>query len=104
MSPGLEETENTYRVRQENPDKYEKFRVKEISEGIKFVLGKVKDKDKWEVQSIIFDKDKFDKEKVRKWVKEHGYKISSIEKQLEIWAKETEFREKFWHPELFWMR
>jgi hypothetical protein len=106
MCPGLDVTENTIRVRQKDPNQFEKFRVKEIDEGIKLVLGKYKNKDKWDVQSIIFDKDKFDKEKVRKWIKEHGYKISAMARQLEIWAQEMDFREKFWHPEnpFYWMR
>jgi hypothetical protein len=102
--PGIEETENTYRVRQEDPDKYEKFRVKEVADGIKFVFGKLKGKDKWEVQSIIFDKDKFDKEKVKKWIKEHGFKLQAMKEQFDRWCKEEEFREKFWHPELYYRR
>ena len=102
--PGIDVQENVIRVRQEDPDKYEKFRIKEITDGVKLVLGKLKGKDKWEVQSIVFDKDKFDVEKVKKWIKEHGYKIRAMSEQFDIWAKEMEFREKFWHPELYWRR
>jgi hypothetical protein len=101
--PGVDTSPpNTIRVRQEDPDKFEKFRVKEITDGVKLVLGKYKNQDKWDVQSIIFDKDKFDKEKVKSWIKEHGYKISAMKEQFERWAEETELRERFWHPELWW--
>jgi hypothetical protein len=96
MSPALDITENTIRVRQKDPDRYEKFRVKEVADGIKFVFGKVKGKDDWEVQSIIFDKSKFDKEKVKKWIKEHGFKIMSSElvRKMVYEAKRAEEEEK----------
>lgn len=89
----IEETENTFRVRQENPDKYEKFRVKEITEGVKFVFGKVKGKDEWEVQSVIFDKEKFKtKEEVRKWCKEHDLKAK---KEDILYLKQIEDFERY---------
>jgi hypothetical protein len=32
-------TEHFYRFRQENPDKFKRFRIKKIAPGIEFVLG-----------------------------------------------------------------
>jgi hypothetical protein len=92
--PELEETENTWRKRQIDPDKFEKFRVKEITEGIKFVYGKYKGKDEWDVQSIIFDKDKFKtKDEVTKWLKEHNFKASITENDKR-WLSELEEEER----------
>jgi hypothetical protein len=98
--PGIDVQENVIRVRQEDPDKYDKFRVKEVADGVKFVFGRNKKTGEWEVQSILFDKDKFDVEKVKKWIKDHGFKIMAMRKQFDMMCKEEEFRERFWHPEL----
>jgi len=70
--PGLEETENTFRYRVQDPDKFDKFRVKQITEGVKITLGKVKGTDRWEIQNYMFDKQRFKKrEQVRKWLDTH---------------------------------
>jgi hypothetical protein len=70
--PGLDETENTFRYRVQDPEKFDKFRVKPITEGVKITLGRVKGTDRWEVQNYIFDKQRFkDAETVRKWLDQH---------------------------------
>ena len=70
--PGLDETENTFRYRVQDPDKFDMFRVKEITEGVKITLGRVKHTDRWEIQNYIFDKKRFKtKEQVRKWLEKH---------------------------------
>jgi len=70
--PGLDETENTFRYRVQDPEKFDKFRVKPVTEGVKITLGRVKGTDRWEVQNYIFDKQRFkDAETVRKWLDQH---------------------------------
>jgi hypothetical protein len=70
--PGLDETENTFRYRVQDPDKFDKFRVKEITNGVKITLGRVKRTNRWEIQNYIFDKKRFkDKESVRRWLEKH---------------------------------
>lgn len=69
--PGLDETENEFRWRIKSPDLYSQFRRKEIDSGVSIVLGKNKNTGKWETQALRFDKAKFDKEKARKWIKDH---------------------------------
>ena len=46
-------TKNWMRYRQEEPFKFSKFRIKEISKDRKLVIGKLKKTGKWRVQSIM---------------------------------------------------
>jgi hypothetical protein len=71
--PGLEEDKTVWRYRIEDPDKFERFRVKEIgSGGVKITVGKVKGSDRWEVQNYMFDKKRFKtREQVRNWLDKH---------------------------------
>lgn len=69
--PGLDETENEFRWRLNDPGKYDQFRHKEIDTGVSIIYGKLKGQNKWEAQSLRFDKEKFDKEQARKWIKDH---------------------------------
>ncbi|MEM3628310.1 MAG: hypothetical protein QXK98_06320 [Candidatus Bathyarchaeia archaeon] len=70
--PGLDETENTFRYRVQNPDKFDRFRVKEITRGVKITLGRVKGTSRWEIQNYIFDKKLFrTREQVQKWLEKH---------------------------------
>jgi hypothetical protein len=70
--PGLEEGTTVWRYRVAEPDKFEKFRVKEITKGIKITLGKVKGSERWEIQNYMFDKKTFrTREQVRKWLDTH---------------------------------
>jgi len=70
--PGLDETENTFRYRVQNPDKFDRFRVKEITHGVKITLGRVKGTSRWEIQNYLFDKKLFrTREQVQKWLEKH---------------------------------
>jgi hypothetical protein len=70
--PGLEEGETVWRYRVQDPDRFERFRVKEITEGVKITVGKIKNSERWEVQNYMFDKKRFKKrEQVRKWLDTH---------------------------------
>jgi hypothetical protein len=46
-------TKNWLRYRQEDPEKFAEFRIKTISPTRKLVMGRLKRKKKWEVQSIM---------------------------------------------------
>jgi hypothetical protein len=70
--PGLEEGPKVFRYRVADPNRFSKFRVKELGKGVKITLGKVKGSDHWEIQNWMFDKETFKtKEQVRKWLDEH---------------------------------
>jgi hypothetical protein len=70
--PGLEEGPKVFRYRVQDPEKFEKFRVKELGKGVKITLGKVKGSDRWEIQNYMFEKELFkNREQVRKWLDQH---------------------------------
>ncbi len=46
-------TKNWLGYRQEEPSKFSKFRIKKISPLKQLVIGKLKGKNKWKVQSIM---------------------------------------------------
>jgi len=70
--PGIDETTNTFRYRVQDPDKFDKFRVKPITRGVKITLGRVKGTNRWEIQSYIFDKTRFkDSNSVKNWLEKH---------------------------------
>lgn len=92
----IEETENYYRVRQIDPEKFEKDSFRTIwiskSKGIKAIIGRLKGEKITTVQSLLFDKKKWTKEKIKKWIKEHSDKFhayleiaeDNLEENLEI--------------------
>jgi hypothetical protein len=68
----LEEGTTVFRYRVSDPDRFSKFRVKELGKGVKITLGKVKGSDRWEIQNYMFEKGIFKKrEQVRKWLDTH---------------------------------
>jgi hypothetical protein len=70
--PGLEEAKTVWHYRVADPDKFEKFRVKELGKGVKITVGKVKDSDRWEIQNYMFEKEHFKtRDQVRKWLDSH---------------------------------
>ncbi|QGH73003.1 MAG: capsid maturation protease [Siphoviridae sp. ctCJE6] len=79
---GVDEKENTFRVRQSDPGNYNRFITKKITSGVKAVIGFKKGGGS-EVQSYIFEKAKFDEERARKWVKDHGGKITESAKNID---------------------
>lgn len=68
-------TENSIRVRMKNPGSFQEgsFRTIDISkpQGIKAVIGRPKGKDSTEVQTYIFDKDKWTPAEAKKWAEDH---------------------------------
>lgn len=89
--PGLDETENTFRWRLQDPDLFDpdSFRTKNISTGISLVLGKKKGKTTMEAQSLMFDKSKFNKEQARQWIKDHKDKFTEIEEVMKYDLSDT---------------
>jgi len=71
--PGIDEDQNIWRYRVQDPDKFERFRVKDIgSGGVKITVGKVKGSDRWEIQNYMFDKKRFKtRDQVRNWLDKH---------------------------------
>jgi hypothetical protein len=70
--PGLEKGETVWRYRVQDPNKFDKFRVKDITPGVKITLGRVKGSDRWEIQNYMFEKERFKKrEQVQKWLDQH---------------------------------
>jgi len=70
--PGLEEGITVWRMRVADPSRFDKFRVKDITEGVKITLGRVKGSDRWEIQNYMFDKQRFKKrDQVQKWLDTH---------------------------------
>jgi len=68
----LEEGTTVFRYRVSDPDRFSKFRVKELGKGVKITLGKVKGSDRWEIQNYMFEKETFKtREQVRKWLDQH---------------------------------
>jgi len=81
--PGIDETKNTFRVRQLPPALFDPntFYTISISPGVMLVNGKRLDDGKTATQTILFDKLNFpDKKTVTEWIKEHAeYKLNEIE-------------------------
>jgi hypothetical protein len=89
--PGLEETENEFRWRLQEPSlfKPDSFRSKEITAGVSLIMGKKEGSDTMEAQALRFDKSKFNKEEARKWIEEHKGKFSQEEGVLIYELPET---------------
>jgi hypothetical protein len=70
--PGLDEGPTIWRYHVQDPGKFDKLRVKDITQGVKRTLGRVKGSDRWEIQNYMFDKQRFKKrEQVQKWLDQH---------------------------------
>jgi hypothetical protein len=70
--PGIDEGPTVFRYRISDPDKFDKFRVKELGKGVKITLGKIKNSNRWEIQNYMFDKERFKtREQVRSWLDSH---------------------------------
>jgi hypothetical protein len=80
--PGLEEAETVWRYRISAPDKYEKFRVKELGKGVKITLGKVKHSERWEIQNYMLQKTEFPNRESACLTIEHGMNGGSDFSQL----------------------
>lgn len=70
--PGLEEGATVWRYRVQDPDRFDKVRVKELGKGVKITLGRIKGSGRWEIQNYMFEKTAFKtREEVRKWLDSH---------------------------------
>lgn len=89
----VEETEEYIRIRVRNPGDFQPgtFRTVWISkkDGINSVQGRLKGETTMTVQSLLFDKEKWTKERALAWVKEHGYKPKDLFKIETFEASET---------------
>ena len=87
----IDETENFYRVRQIEPEEFDKESFRTIwiskSEGIKAIIGKKKDETTTTIQSILFEKDKWTEDKIRIWIKNHSDRFHAY---LEVINSNTE--------------
>lgn len=83
---GLDEQENTWRYRVQDPAKYDKFRVKQITTGVQITYARVKGSDRWEIQNYIFDKKLFKTpESVRQWLDKHLKSQISLLTDFKAW-------------------
>src|SRR5262245_2350167 len=70
---------STHSARQQDPALFSTCRMKELTSGVAAVVCRRKDNDKWEVQSIRLDADKFSPEEARKWLKDHDFSTTQFE-------------------------
>lgn len=83
----FEQTENEirYRVREPNLFVENSFRSKEIEDGIRLILGKLKaNPESLIIQAIRFSLEKWDMEKAKQWVEDHKDKFEMNEKLKSI--------------------
>jgi len=83
--PGVDVTENYIRIRQKDPGLFEKgsFRTISLKPGVRAVIGKLKGKKSTTIQTLLFDKKKFDVTQARAWVKSNVHKYSE-EKIIQV--------------------
>ena len=76
VSTGIDEKENTYRIRQVDPKAFDRksFRTIDIDKkrGIKAVIGKRPGKTTTEIQTYIFEKDQWTEGSAKKWIETHA--------------------------------
>jgi len=91
-APGtIEETENQIRARIRNPEDFKAKTFKTIqvtgAEGVSFVVGKLRNKEKGHalgslvVQSVRFDKKHFDRNSAAVWIKSHKESLADVSGQ-----------------------
>ncbi len=62
------------RFRQASPKKYDKYATKKLAPGIEAVIG-IPDKGGSEIQSVLFDSEKFTVAQAKKWLSDHDMKM-----------------------------
>jgi len=76
--PGIDEYPNEWAYRVSDPDRFERIRSKDLTEGVRILVGKVKGADRWEIQAYRFSKERFKtKEQVRNWLEKHVEEIKA---------------------------
>lgn len=80
----LEQTQNEIRARVKMPGAFEEgsFKSKDISDGIRIIVGKLKGETTTTTQSYRFRKPKWDISKVKSWLNEKNVKVLSIDGQV----------------------
>jgi HK97 family phage prohead protease len=71
--------EHSARIREPGDFEAGSFRSKDIAEGIRIILGKLKDSGKWETQAYRFSIEKFTAQEAKKWLKDHDIDYISFE-------------------------
>ncbi|MFQ5629814.1 MAG: phage protease [bacterium] len=76
----IDVTTNSVRIRQRNPDDFERLRtiVLDRTRNIRAVVGRLKGESSTKVQTLIFPKDKFSVEQAKKWAKDHKFKANEM--------------------------
>ena len=91
--PGLEEDKTVWRYRVRDPADFDKFRVKELGNGVKITVGRIKNSQRWEVQNYMFQKTEFpNRESARKWLETHLKKEIKSMLDYRAW---NEWRKRF---------
>ena len=86
--------EHAVRVREPEEFIEDSFRSKEIADGIRLIVGKLKGGDTMTTQAIRFDAEKYTIDDVKKWVKEHNIDYIKIEEAVEKEQEITEDEEQ----------
>lgn len=94
----IEKTPNFIRIRVENPAQFSRFRVKELGNGIKAVIGFMA-KGGSKIQSILFPRSSFTLATAKAWISKHGYHVAEtqaywvydvlFDSKLDIYFEET---------------
>lgn len=77
---GFDVTEKKIRARQHEPSAYDRntFRTVRLTTGVKAVVGVMKGEKNTSIQSILFDKKKFNEEQATAWLGKHHEKFSDV--------------------------
>ncbi len=82
-----EESQDYIRSGHRSPDEFEEDSLRTITlieeEGIKAIIGKPKGKDTTDVQSYLFDKDKWTLEKAKAWFEKHREGLKSVKEHVQ---------------------
>lgn len=93
--------ENTIRIRIKNPGLFqqESFRTITLTSGVKAVVGRRKGQTKTSIQSLIFDKKKYDLSKAKNWVSKHKSQFSQAldleHKKNSLFTEMTESKKNY---------
>ena len=73
-------------ARQESPDAFVessfKRYVKHLPTGVSFIMGRPKDKDQMQVQSVRFNINQWSVPEAKKWLKENDYRVGQFEEAV----------------------
>lgn len=90
-------TKNLIRIRQKDPALFQKDSMRTVDlskdQGIKSVMGKKIGSDTMEIQSYLFDKEKWTEARAKKWVKDHDGTLSASEEAITQFFEETSVSE-----------